>query len=187
MNDISQNIKNRLSLRHPQAESLEILEKVANTIELSKSSDITTELAKVKALYPTCGDFERNFPSICFSIATGVGKTRLMGALITYLYLAKKVRNFFVLAPNLTIYNKLITDFSETTHPKYVFKGIGEFVHNRPVVITGDNYQYFKDKGLFAGDEQITINVFNISKINSESRGGKAPKIKRLSEYLGDS
>lgn len=29
--------------------------------------------------------------------------------------------------------------------------------------------------------------MFNISKINSETRGGKAPKIKRLSEYLGDS
>jgi len=31
------------------------------------------------------------------------------------------------------------------------------------------------------------INVFNISKINSEVRGGKAPRIKRMSEYLGDS
>src|SRR5690606_19163347 len=33
----------------------------------------------------------------------------------------------------------------------------------------------------------ININVFNISKINSETRGGNAPRIKRLSEYLGDS
>jgi type III restriction enzyme len=28
---------------------------------------------------------------------------------------------------------------------------------------------------------------FNISKINSEVRGGKAPRIKRLSEYIGES
>ena len=31
------------------------------------------------------------------------------------------------------------------------------------------------------------INIFNISKINSEVRGGKAPRIKRLSEYIGQS
>jgi type III restriction enzyme len=31
------------------------------------------------------------------------------------------------------------------------------------------------------------INIFNISKINSEVRGGKSPRIKRLSEYIGAS
>ena len=33
----------------------------------------------------------------------------------------------------------------------------------------------------------VQINIFNISKINTEVRGGKAPRIKRLSEYLGQS
>ena len=55
-----------------------------------------------------------------------MGKTRLMGAFIAYLHLAHGINNFFVLAPNLTIYNKLITDFTPNT-PKYVFKGIAEF------------------------------------------------------------
>jgi type III restriction enzyme len=31
------------------------------------------------------------------------------------------------------------------------------------------------------------VNIFNVSKINSEVRGGKAPRIKRLSEYIGES
>jgi type III restriction enzyme len=31
------------------------------------------------------------------------------------------------------------------------------------------------------------VNIFNISKINSEVRGGRAPRIKRLSEYIGES
>ena len=31
------------------------------------------------------------------------------------------------------------------------------------------------------------INIFNISKISSEVRGGKSPRIKRLSEYIGES
>jgi type III restriction enzyme len=33
----------------------------------------------------------------------------------------------------------------------------------------------------------VTINIFNIAKITSEVRGGKAPRIKRLSEYIGQS
>jgi type III restriction enzyme len=43
-----------------------------------------------------------------------------------------------VLAPNLIIYNKLIADFSDRTHPKYVFKGISEFAIDAPSIIIGD-------------------------------------------------
>jgi type III restriction enzyme len=182
MDRIAQSIKNRLSLRQPQAESLNILANLVDKLTLKKNADLEAELAKVNSDYPTCTDFERSFPSVCFALATGVGKTRLMGAFVTYLYMSKGIKNFFVLAPNLTIYNKLIDDFSISTHPKYVFQGIGEFVHNQPVIITGDNYNNAK---LFASD--VHINIFNISKINSETRGGNAPRIKRLSEFLGES
>src|SRR6202011_3698147 len=85
-------------------------------------------------------DFERDFPSLCFALATGVGKTRLMGAFISYLYLTGKSRHFFVLAPNKTIYEKLLGDFSPE-HPKYVFKGIAEFAQNQPLIITSDNFE----------------------------------------------
>ncbi len=63
-----------------------------------------------------------------------------MGAFISYLHLAHGINNFFVLAPNLTIYNKLIADFTPNT-PKYVFKGIAEFATDAPAIITGDNYE----------------------------------------------
>jgi len=190
MDRIAINIKNRLSLRPPQTESLNILAELADKLTLKKHTPdpsqegnfLKEQLEIVNSNHPTCTDFERNFPSICFALATGVGKTRLMGAFVAYLYLSKGIKNFFVLAPNLTIYNKLIEDFSNSTHPKYVFQGIGEFVHNQPVIITGDNYTNAK---LF--DSDVHINIFNISKINSETRGGSAPRIKRLSEFLGES
>ena len=130
-------------------------------------------------------DFERDFPSLCFALATGVGKTRLMGAFISYLHLAHGINNFFVLAPNLTIYNKLITDFTPNT-PKYVFKGIAEFATDAPAIITGDNYEAMAGT-LFDDLLRCKVNIFNISKINSEVRGGKSPRIKRLSEYIGES
>jgi type III restriction enzyme len=190
MNTIANNIKQRLSLREPLQDSLDIVAQLCQELELKKEVDLTVELEKVKAHFPTCTDFERDFVSIAFSIATGVGKTRLMGAIVAYLYLQKGVKNFFILAPNLTIYDKLIEDFGNPAYHKYVFNGISEFVHNRPVVITGDNYA---QQGALFSDAEIRINIFNIAKFNSDNRGTKqggvslAPKIKRLSEYLGQS
>lgn len=183
MDRVANSIRNRLSLRHPQEESLSILAKLVSQLDLTKNADLNVELEKVNNLYPTCIDFERQFPSLCFALATGVGKTRLMGAFVAYLYLEKGIKNFFVMAPNLTIYKKLIEDFSMPSNPKYVFQGIGEFAAHPPQVITGDNYNQHQSK-LF---EEVCINIFNISKINVETRGGNIPRIKRLSEYIGES
>jgi len=186
---IINSISGRLSLRAPQRESLEALAKAIDATDdrlLDPKHDVPALLETLKAEFPTLEDFERDFPSLCFALATGVGKTRLMGAFISYLHLAHGIKNFFVLAPNLTIYEKLIADFSPGT-PKYVFKGIAEFAAYPPEVITGDNYE--QRGAQVMGDilANVRVNVFNISKITSEVRGGKAPRIKRLSEYLGDS
>jgi len=182
-------VSGRLSLRAPQRESLEALAKAVEESDkrlLDPKRDIPALLDTLKAEFSTLADFEREFPSLCFALATGVGKTRLMGAFISYLHLAHGINNFFVLAPNLTIYDKLIKDFTPG-NPKYVFKGIAEFATNPPDVVTGDDYE--QRGAQVMGDlwTQVRVNVFNISKINSEVRGGKAPRIKRLSEYLGDS
>src|SRR5450631_1698977 len=98
-------IAGRLSLRPPQKRSLEILDRVCEIAPPSKDADRTAALAAIQAEFPGVTDFEREFPSLCFALATGVGKTRLMGAFISYLHLAHGLNNFFVLAPNLTIYN----------------------------------------------------------------------------------
>lgn len=186
----------RLSLRPPQAESLSklmtALEAAPEMLNHERGNDaesLASILATLKAQFHTLEDFEREFPSLCFSLATGVGKTRLMGAFIAYLHIAHGINNFFVLAPNLTIYNKLIADFTRNT-PKYVFKGIAEFAQQPPLIITGDNYDQTGaviDTQPEGFDHDVRINIFNISKINSEVRGGKEPRIKRMKEVLGDS
>lgn len=184
-------VTGRLSLRPPQADSLIKLARALDAAPelLGHERDVSAILSTLKAEFSTLEDFEREFPSLCFALATGVGKTRLMGAFVAYLHLAHGINNFFVLAPNLTIYNKLITDFTRNT-PKYVFKGIAEFAQQPPLIITGDNYD---QTGAAVGDQSmgfahdVRINIFNISKINSEVRGGKEPRIKRMKEVLGDS
>jgi type III restriction enzyme len=185
MNRHVNSIAGRLSLRPPQRRSLEILGRLCEIAPPSKDADRAAALEAVRSEFPSVTDFEREFPSLCFALATGVGKTRLMGAFISYLYLAHGIKNFFVLAPNLTIYNKLIADFTPNT-PKYVFKGVEGFAIDPPTIITGDNYE--SQAGvLYDKPEDCKVNIFNISKINSEVRGGKSPRIKRLSEYIGES
>ncbi len=190
----------RLSLRKPQQRSLEILDQMCNILPLTKPSadaetrkaELDQQLQALRAAFPQAPgltDFERQFPSLCFALATGVGKTRLMGAFCTYLYQAQGVRNFFILAPNLTIYNKLIQDFTPGT-PKYVFQGIADFVQQPPRIETGDTYQ--QRGGLnfgSGGDEGVEINIFNISKINKDVKatGGAVPRFRRMNEYLGES
>ena len=189
LENIVRSVSGRLSLREPQAESLRRLHWAVDQVPALRDAkarspeELKTMQDALTGQFPTLADFERDFPSLCFALATGVGKTRLMGAFISYLHAAYGYKHFFVLAPNLTIYDKLIGDFSPNS-PKYVFKGIAEFASTPPEVITGDNYEQRGSRSLLGG---IEVNIFNISKINSEVRGGKSPKIKRLSEYLGQS
>ena len=88
-----------MSLRKPQKQSLIILEEILNSVSLRKGMNLRGALGAVHAMYPTCTDFEREFMSLTFALATGVGKTRLMGAFIAYLYTQYNIRNFFVVAP----------------------------------------------------------------------------------------
>lgn len=192
MNRYVNAIASRLSLRAPQRRALEILDRVTEIVPPRKEVNLFHALETIRNEYSSVTnftDFEREFPSLCFALATGVGKTRLMGAFVSYLHLAHGLNNFFILAPNLTIYRKLIADFTPNT-PKYVFKGISEFAVDPPVIRTGDNYLQSLSalKGNLPGlKANVLINIFNISKINSEVRGGNTPRIKRLSEYLGES
>ncbi len=191
MNAVVNNIKQRLSLREPLAEALEIVAKLTDKLALKKPTNdedyetyLDEQLRLAQEVAPFCKDFERDFPSFAFSIATGIGKTRLMGACIAYLYLKKGIRHFFILAPNLTLYEKLIKDFGDTSYEKYVFKGLAEFVANPPLVVTGENYRDSHGTDNIFG--RIEINIFNIAKFNSENRGG-APRMRRLAECLGQS
>jgi type III restriction enzyme len=56
-----------------------------------------------------------------FFIATGIGENRLMGAFVTYLVKEKGINNFFILSPNITIYNKLKDDFGNKGAEKVCF------------------------------------------------------------------
>ena len=207
--NVLDDITQRLSLRPPQAESLQRLAEAVEAAGLKKGADEATlekQLAAVREKFPhgeypeveipPAAEFDWKFLSFAFALATGVGKTRLMGAIIAYLYRVKGLRNFVVIAPGTTIYEKLIADFTEGS-PKYVFKGLECFATKKPVIVTGDTYQggagILDDYDLIG--HSIAVNIFNIQKLNEsgakkethEEELANVAKIRRLNERLGQS
>ncbi|MFZ2537683.1 MAG: DEAD/DEAH box helicase family protein, partial [Oscillospiraceae bacterium] len=167
-----------MSLRTPQKDSLKILERLIENVQLDKIMDVKATLTSVNSLYPICTNFERDFMSLTFALATGVGKTRLMGAFIAYLYTQHNIRNFFVVAPGSTVYDKLKKDLGDPSNPKYVFKGLGCF-NNPPQIIADEDY---RNKQITFFDSDINIFIFNIDKFNKEDAN-----MKKVNEYLGES
>lgn len=209
-------IAQRLSLRPPQCDALEMLSRVAAAFRPHKDADQAAALASVKAVIDhaqkagmahtkpvqSFESFERDFMNLCFSLATGVGKTRLMGAFIAFLHKKYGLRHFFVVAPNLTIYEKLKQDFGNPTSAKYVFAGLEMFASERPLIITGDDYEDGRGvrdearigawqpdlRGVNTGRGGVHINIFNISKFAKDTKPGtdnKPARIKRIHECLG--
>lgn len=167
-----------MSLRKPQQKSLEILHQIMNSVKPRKGMDLNDALNKVNSLRPTCTDFERDFISMTFALATGVGKTRLMGAFIAYLYTQHDIKNFFVVAPGTTIYDKLQRDLGDPNSSKYVFKGLSCFA-NAPNIITGEDY---RNKPLPSFQSEVRIFIFNIGKFDKED-----VNMRKINEYYGDS
>lgn len=97
-------ISNALSLRLRGVRALLLtsLKKICDVLSFDKEK----EICRKDLLVPTniltnngttgspFKDFERTFPSFCFALATGIGKTRLMGAMIAWLHYEKGVNNF---------------------------------------------------------------------------------------------
>ena len=162
-------IKYAMSLRTPQEEALSYLDAISTHCDYKRDDKETVEAAaseysennrKVRTKF--------DFPSFCYAMATGIGKTRLMGACIYYLYKTKGYKHFFILAPGNTIYDKLRKE-SNPAHPKYIFKGL-EAEMGRPRVWDGENYDQYPVKyeqgSLFVDHtSEIQLFIFNIGKI----------------------
>lgn len=175
MNILSK-ITKELNLRKPQEQSLIKLDALLSTIQIGKDSPQDIEAKMIGNI-----KFDTNFPSFTFNLATGVGKTRLMAAMIAYLYHSKDLKDFFILTPGETIYTKTIDNFTPGSK-KYVFDGLTEFPYFN--LVTGENYAYsdFGNK-LF---EAVNIYIFNIQKIFNERKDVEF-RFHKYQETLGSS
>lgn len=184
-------IKWAMSLRDPQYEALKCFDNISSKIEyktVSKSEAEKAASENCQEPHKIVVDKEFDFPSFCFDMTTGIGKTRLMGACIYYLYKTKGYKHFFILCPGNTIYDKMRRE-TVPGHPKYMFKGL-EAEMGRPKVYDGENYlsypvRYVQSELQIEKTSEIQLFIFNISKIFT--RGDLEFKFHKFNENLGGS
>lgn len=180
-----------MSLREPQYDALCCFAHISEKMDYKTSTKAEAEqTASVLCQYPHTIQVakEFDFPSFCFSMATGIGKTRLMGAVIYYLYKTKGYKHFLILAPGNTIYDKLRAE-SSPSHSKYLFRGL-EAEMGRPKVYDGENYlgypvKYEQGELFVEKASEVQLFIFNIGKIFT--RGDVQFKFHVFNEVLGGS
>lgn len=184
-------IKWAMSMRDPQYEALKCFDNISSKIEYKTASKSEAEKVaseNCQELHKIVVDKEFDFPSFCFDMTTGIGKTRLMGACIYYLYKTKGYKHFFILCPGNTIYDKMRRE-TVPGNPKYMFKGL-EAEMGRPKVYDGENYlsypvRYVQSELQIEKTSEIQLFIFNISKIFT--RGDLEFKFHKFNENLGGS
>ncbi|MFA5145353.1 MAG: DEAD/DEAH box helicase family protein [Candidatus Omnitrophota bacterium] len=107
-----------------------------------------------------------NWPKIGFEMATGSGKTLLMGAIILYLW-HKNYKDFLILTPNTILFDKTVENFT----PRAVKSIFGDGWNLKYNLITGNSY---RDKTChYRIDRDISFYVFNMQKFYEKASKGK--------------
>lgn len=145
----------RFDLRKPNAEALQ---------------------AVVSALETDSGD---DYPELVVDLATGVGKTYLMSALIDYIAV-QGGRHFLVVTPGSTIQRKTLENFDAASRK---FVPGSEFV---PVVITPENFQRASTSSSLRDPRVVKVFVFNVQQLLRPT-DKMSRRTREADENLGDS
>jgi len=172
MDEAAATVRRMARLRKPQRDSFDKVE------ELFRRLDDDYAVMPLGRLYEQMEDAGYRVdglpPQLVFNLATGVGKTRLMGALIAYLYLAGQSKNFLILAPRAAILEKLERESSQHD-AKYLL--IDPDLLPEPNVCIRDNLDSFRPNS----DE---LNLFILS---PQSISGSEKRFSRPSEFRSES
>lgn len=153
-NNALEQIKAVMSLRTPQLEALEkfhhVLEKANLPLKDMSAEDITNLF---KENYPEW-DFGHTTTEFTLHLATGVGKTRLIGAIIAYLYLSKESHDFMIVSSRTEIIRKFITVCTGVRD--YIF--VDQSLVDYPTVFNSEhNVSDFTQAGMFDKGPRIWI------------------------------
>ena len=97
-----------MRLRVPQKEALERFHEIMNRSELTLSAMSVGEVSELFKNENPTWVFDHDAPEFTFHLATGVGKTRLIGAVMAYLFIAKESQNFVIVSPRSEIVRKFL-------------------------------------------------------------------------------
>jgi hypothetical protein len=145
-------------LRYYQIEALYTLDYLLGMpptkLEKKSLTEVIDEDAKIGA------------PFLGFEMATGSGKTMLMGASIFYVLKKYGIHNFLIITPASTdIYQKTILNFARGTFES-VWANDAPFTYN---LVTGDDYNATPLYDGFDPSRDLSIFIFNITKFGSNA------------------
>lgn len=171
-NNIYDKVVEAMHLRHPQQEALDKFHKVISKINGSLNDVEDYELKDLfKKAYPEW-TFEHNAVEFTFHLATGVGKTRLIGAIIAYLFLSGESRDFMIVSPR----SEIVRKFKDAcgNEKKYLF--VDPMLVDYPTVFDSEsNVSDYEQGKLFTNGPRIWI-------ISPQSLSANGARMKRKLE-----
>jgi superfamily II DNA or RNA helicase len=169
-----------MNLRKPQLDCLKGFHEVFLDFPKKMQDCVQDEIRNIFYSHFPSWSYEGYCPEMTCALATGVGKTRLMGAIMAYLYRGKESNNFVILAPRVTIIDKLIRE-SQISHPKYIF--VNSNLVRQPFVYHSRNIENYDI--LFEDQKEIPRLWIISPQAIARSKGEVSLHFRRRSEYLG--
>lgn len=161
-----------MHLRRPQHEALDKFHKIISKLSVSLNDVDNDELKDLfKKAYPEWS-FEHEAVEFTFHLATGVGKTRLIGAVIAYLFLSGESRDFMIVSPR----SEIVRKFKDAcgNEKKYLF--VDPMLVDYPTVFDSEsNVSDYEQGRLFGNGPRIWI-------ISPQSLSAKGARMKRKFE-----
>jgi type III restriction enzyme len=151
------------------------LEQIASVLNLrTPNRDAVLTVAHRLADHHT-GAFEG-----VLDLATGVGKTYCIAALIDYLVETAGVRNFVIVTPGRTILNKTIDNFTPSGRKSLVDK-----MSTRPNLVTADNHNTPDVRRILDDPEEVKVFVFTVQSLIAP-RNEQRRRLHRFQEGIGE-
>ena len=147
-------VKGTMSLRTPQYEALERFHTILNNADLSLKDLTAKDLSALFKDNQPNWVFEHDAPEFTMHMATGVGKTRLIGALIAYLFLSKESLHFMIVSSRTEIIRKFIAACNGERQYLFVDQSLVDY----PTIFNAEsNVRDFTQSGFFNSGPKIWV------------------------------
>lgn len=171
-NNTYDKIVETMHLRRPQQEALDKFHQIMGNINGSLDDVDNNELKDLfKKAFPEWS-FEHDAVEFTFHLATGVGKTRLIGAVIAYLFLSGGSKDFMIVSPR----SEIVRKFKDAcgNEKKYLF--VDPMLVDYPTVFDSEsNVSDYEQGRLFGNGPRIWI-------ISPQSLSANGARMKRKLE-----
>ena len=154
-----------------------VLDNISKKLELREPNQKAVQ-AFLNHYYQTKNKNSEKLAECILSVATGVGKTYIMAAVLNYLAEAEKITNFLIVAPGKIIREKTINNFSLNKPNSLADK----LTIKPPHIIDIKNFHTAK----ITDKNSVKLFIFTVQSL-TQARGKTARKTGNYDELLGQS